>query len=160
MSLYADNYRAWYDEIGLWNTQSGRFSPLVKATVPNGLIVGPFAGNGQSLFYWDDPDHSASLQADGLTLHYVTMSGHTQTVGHTFARGGFMPAGVQVFGRCAGVRLESGRGVADALAVFVRSAKNHLDLARPPYSCHREWSRTVPPHFARRQIDRVRLWEG
>ena len=97
VTMHANN-RAWYDEIGLWNTQSGRFSPLVKATVPNGLIVGPFTGNGQSLFYWDDPDHSASVQADGLTLHSVTMSGRTQTVGHTFASGGFMPAGVQVFG--------------------------------------------------------------
>lgn len=98
VTMHAGNYHAWYDEIGLWNTHGGRFSPLVRATVPNGLIVGPFTGNGQTLFYWSDPEHSASLQADGLTLHAVSMSGRTRTVGHTFASGVFMPAGVQVFG--------------------------------------------------------------
>ncbi len=94
VTMHVDNYRTWYDEIGLWNTHSSHFSPLVKATVPNGLIVGPFTGNGKSLLYWVDPDHSASIQADGLTLHAVSMNGNTQSIGHTFA----VSAGVQVFG--------------------------------------------------------------
>lgn len=88
------DYNTRYDEIGLWNAHTGAFTPLVKATAPNGLVVGPFTGHGKTLLYWDDPDHSASLLADGATLHAVAQNETPETIGHTFASA----QGAQPFG--------------------------------------------------------------
>ncbi|OAG93412.1 hypothetical protein AYW79_10745 [Ferroacidibacillus organovorans] len=79
------NISKWYDQIGVWNRSSGAWRPMVTASVPNGLMLGPFAGNGQSLFYWNDPMHSASILADGVPLHNLSLNGKNQVVGHTFA---------------------------------------------------------------------------
>lgn len=79
------NISKWYDQIGVWNRLSGAWRPMVTASVPNGLMLGPFAGNGQSLFYWNDPMHSASILADGVPLHNLSLNGKNQVVGHTFA---------------------------------------------------------------------------
>lgn len=79
------NITKWYDQIGVWNRSSGAWRPIVTASAPNGLILGPFARNGQSLFYWDDPMHSASILADGVPLHNLNLSGKNQVIGHTFA---------------------------------------------------------------------------
>lgn len=88
------NYRLWYDEIMVWNRASHTLRLLVKAGVPNGLIVGPWAKNGDSLFYWNDPDHSASLLADGTSLYNIAKHGPATLVGHTFTtRDGVIPFG-------------------------------------------------------------------
>ena len=88
------NYRQWYDEIMVWNRVSHTLRLLVKASVPNGLIVGPWAKNGDSLFYWTDPDHSASLLADGTSLYNIAKHGPATLVGHTFTtKDGVIPFG-------------------------------------------------------------------
>lgn len=81
----ASNYNRWFDQIGLWNLDTGSWRTLVTAKVPDGLVLGPWATNRESLFYWYDADHSASLMADGLPLYQVSLTGHTRRIGHTFA---------------------------------------------------------------------------
>jgi len=88
------DYNTWYDEVGLWDAHTGTFTPLVTARPPNGLVVGPFTNDGQSLLYWQDPVHSASLLSDGATLDAVSLKGQLHTLGHTFAS----DVGAQPFG--------------------------------------------------------------
>ena len=73
-----------YDEIALWHTGSRHPLLLFRAKAPNGLVMGPWL-NAHEFFYWTDPDHSASIMADGLPLYLYNLSGRSRQVARTYA---------------------------------------------------------------------------
>ncbi len=81
-NAYAEGHA--YDEIAIWNVNTPKLRVVTKTTPPNGLILGPWL-NTHELFFWFDPDHSASIMADGLPLYLLNMNGTTLKIGHTYA---------------------------------------------------------------------------
>ncbi|SFU51261.1 TolB family protein [Alicyclobacillus macrosporangiidus] len=69
-----------HDELLLWDPNGARTTVLQTAGKGDGFLLGPWTADGQALFYWPDPLHSASLAADGLSLHRVDTAGHDQVV--------------------------------------------------------------------------------
>ncbi|QSO46800.1 hypothetical protein [Alicyclobacillus mengziensis] len=72
-----------HDVIGIWNPATGRVNNVLTAPTSDGFILGPWTADGTRLFYWPDPFHSASIAADGLQLHILSMDGATQGVAVT-----------------------------------------------------------------------------
>lgn len=74
--------------------RGGAASVLVRAREDDGLR--PVAWVGQRILYWLDPQFSASIAADGLTLYAVGATGHApaQPLAFTLAYGAWLgPAG-------------------------------------------------------------------
>ncbi|MCL6599107.1 MAG: hypothetical protein K6T81_10245 [Alicyclobacillus macrosporangiidus] len=69
-----------HDVLLLWDPNGARTTVLRTANKGDGFLLGPWTADGQALFYWPDPLHSASLAADGLTLHRVDTAGHDQAL--------------------------------------------------------------------------------
>lgn len=72
-----------HDVIGIWNPATGHVNNMLTAPTSDGFILGPWTADGTRLFYWPDPFHSASIAADGLQLHILSMDGTTQGVSVT-----------------------------------------------------------------------------
>ncbi|MCL6593740.1 MAG: hypothetical protein K6T31_07165, partial [Alicyclobacillus sp.] len=94
-----------YDQLVLWQTASDTYQVLYSAAPGEGLRLGPWTQDGQSLFFWRDPLHSGSLAADGLPLWQVDLAGHTRPVSTTLVQpGSVLPLGAH------GAILQTGAG--------------------------------------------------
>ncbi|MCL6444685.1 MAG: hypothetical protein K6T83_14735 [Alicyclobacillus sp.] len=55
----------------------------MSSKAPDGLVLGPWSADSQSLFYWPDPDHSASILADGTELIQQPLHGKAKQIAVT-----------------------------------------------------------------------------
>ncbi|MCL6636702.1 MAG: hypothetical protein K6T26_02025 [Alicyclobacillus sp.] len=94
-----------FDQLVVWQPATGIQQTLYTAAPGDGLRLGPWTQDGQSLFFWRDPLHSGSLVADGMPLWQVDLSGHIREVATTLVQpGSVLPYGAH------GAILQTGAG--------------------------------------------------
>lgn len=79
-----------YDQLLLCNLNTGSQRTLLRTTAPEGIILGPWAADGKSVFWWPNPEHSASLAADGLTLTQTDLHGRSHRMATTLVDTGVL----------------------------------------------------------------------
>ncbi|MHB1682669.1 MAG: TolB-like translocation protein [Bacilli bacterium] len=94
-----------YDEIGLWSKGEQSMRPLVVVAPPNGLVLGPFSADGQSLFYWPAPARApGAASVSRSMLSVVTLGGQGATVAETPV----LQRAIQPFGQSRALVLVAG----------------------------------------------------